>query len=74
VYARRDTGLIRPSIEALDSYWADLVRRRDDAEFKAISVYTDTGRHEQALDALADYTQPTLSAWITAINDALPKE
>ena len=74
VYARRDTGLIQPSIEALDSYWTDLVRRRDDAEFKAVSVYTDTGRHEQALDALADYTQPTLSAWITAINDALPKE
>lgn len=74
VHARRDTGLIKPSINALDEYWNDLVNRRDDAEFEAVSVFADSAKHEQALDSLSDYKQPTLSAWVNAIADALPEE
>jgi CRISPR system Cascade subunit CasC len=74
VYPKGDSGLIRRSIEALDTYWGDMKERRDDAEFKAISVYTDSSKSEEALNTLAEYSNPKLSAWIEAINEALPKE
>ncbi len=74
IRARRDTGLIRPSIEALDSYWSDLTQRRDDAKFEAIAVFADSAKHAQALNALSPAYQPTLSTWVTAITQALPKE
>ena len=74
VRPQRESGLIRPSIQALDEYWDGLTRRRDDATFEAISVFTDTAKHEQVLEALSVYHKPTLSAWINAITAALPKE
>ncbi len=74
VHARRDTGIIRPSIEALDEYWNDLTRRRDDAQFEAVSVFTDSARHEQALDSLSGYHQPTLSAWVDVIANTLTED
>ena len=74
VRARRETGIIVPSIEALDSYWSDLTSRRDDAQFKAVAVWTDAAKHEQALNGLAGYHKPKLSAWVETINAALPKE
>jgi CRISPR system Cascade subunit CasC len=74
VRPQRDSGLIRSSIEALDTYWGDLTRRRDDAEFKVVAVYTDAAKHAQSLKELAGYHQPTLSAWINAVNETLPKE
>ena len=74
VRPQRDSGLIIPSIKALDTYWGDLTRRRDDAEFKIVAVYTDVAKHAQALKELAAYLQPTLSAWIKAVNETLPKE
>lgn len=74
VRAQRESGLIRPSIQALDEYWDGLTRRRDDATFEAVSVFTDTSRHEQTLEALAVYHKPTLSGWVNAITAALPQE
>jgi len=74
VYPRGDEGLIRRSIRALDAYWHDLTARRDDAEFKAIAVFTDSGKHEEALQALKPYSKPKLSEWIAVVNEALPKE
>lgn len=74
VRARRETGIIVPSIEALDSYWSELTRRRDDAQFKAVAVWTDSAKHELALNGLAGYHKPKLSAWVETINAALPKE
>jgi len=74
VRVRRETGVIIPSIEALDGYWSDLTRRRDDAQFKAVAVWTDAAKHEQALSGLAGYHKPKLSAWVETINAALPKE
>lgn len=72
VYPRRNSGLIEPSIEALDRFWGNLSRARDDAEFKAVAVYTD--QHQDSLDTLQPYRQPNLSGWIKAVNDALPQE
>ncbi|MCB0166616.1 MAG: type I-E CRISPR-associated protein Cas7/Cse4/CasC [Anaerolineae bacterium] len=72
VYPRRNSGLIEPSIEALDRFWGNLSRARDDAEFKAVAVYTD--QYQDALDTLQPYRQPNLSGWIKAVNDALPQE
>ncbi|MFN8465493.1 MAG: type I-E CRISPR-associated protein Cas7/Cse4/CasC [Caldilineaceae bacterium] len=74
VRSRRDTGYIRPSIEALDAYWGELCRRRDDASFEAVSVMTDMARHEQALDQLAPYHKASMSAWVAAVLAALPAE
>lgn len=74
VHPKGGAGLIRSSIEALDTYWGDIKERRDDAEFKAISVYTDSAKSEEALNTLAEYSNPKLSAWIEAINEVLPKE
>ena len=74
VRARRETGIIVPSIEALDTYWGELTCRRDDAQFKAVAVWTDSAKHEQALNGLAGYHKPKLSAWVETINAALPKE
>jgi CRISPR system Cascade subunit CasC len=71
VHPRRDSGLIRPSIEALDAYWDNLTKRRDDAAFEAVAVFTDADKHAQALNALAEYHQPNLSSWIGAISTAL---
>lgn len=68
----RETGLIEPSIQALDAFWGNLIRARDDATFKAVAVYTD--QYQRALDHLHPYLQPNLSGWIKAINDALPQE
>ena len=74
VRARRETGIIVPSIEALDSYWSDLTQRRDDAQFKAVAVWADTAKHEQALSGLTGYHKPKLSVWVEIIGAALPKE
>lgn len=74
VHPKGDSGLIRPSIKALDSYWGDLVSRRDDAEFEAIAVYADSEKSEKALNNLADYHHNKLSAWIEAVSAALPQE
>ena len=74
VHPKGDSGLIRRSIEALDTYWGDIKKRRDDAEFKAIAVYTDSAKSENALNTLAEYSTPKLSAWIEVINEVLPKE
>jgi CRISPR system Cascade subunit CasC len=72
VRPKRDTGLIEPSIQALDAFWGNLTRTRDDAEFTAVAAYTD--QYPRALDNLKSYYQPNLSGWINAVNAVLPKE
>lgn len=74
VRAGRETGLIDPSIRALDDYWRDLTLRRDDAQFEAVAVWTDSTKRDQTLDSLAGYCQPNLTAWMNAVNVALPEE
>lgn len=68
----RDTGLIEPSIRALDAFWGNLARARDDARLSAVAVYSD--QYAAALDQLRPYYQPTISGWIDVVNGALPKE
>lgn len=72
VRSKRDTGLIEPSIQVLDTFWGNLTRARDDAEFKVVAAYTDQYPH--ALDNLKPHYQPKLSGWIHAVNSALPTE
>jgi len=68
----RETGLIEPSIRALDAFWGNLTRARDDAEFKVVAAFTDQYQH--ALDHLQPYLQPTLSGWVQAVNATVTKE
>jgi CRISPR system Cascade subunit CasC len=74
VRAGRETGIIAPSIEALDGYWSDLSERRDDAQFETVAVWTDSSKHQQALTSLAGHHKTKLSDWIGAVTAALPKE
>lgn len=74
VRAGRETGIIVPSIKALDDYWRDLTERRDDAQFDAVAVWTDTTKHQQALSGLAGHHKPKLGDWIVTVTAALPKE
>lgn len=68
----RETGLVEPSIRALDTFWGNLVRARDDAAFKAVAVYSD--QYGGLLDNLQPHYQPALSGWIAAVHAALPQE
>ncbi len=68
----RDTGLIEPSVRALDAFWGNLARARDDATFQAVAVFSD--QHQAALDHLQPYLQPNLSGWVKAVTAALPEE
>ena len=72
VRSGRETGLIEPSIRALDTFWDNLTRARDDAVCKTVAVYTD--QYQDTLDRLQPYLQPNLSGWVNAVNEALPKE
>jgi CRISPR system Cascade subunit CasC len=68
----RETGLIEPSIQALDTFWGNLSRARDDAEFKTVAAFTD--QHRDLLVEFQPYLQSNLSGWIETVNEALPKE
>lgn len=68
----RNTGLIEPSIAALDQFWGELVQARDDAEFTAVAVHTV--KYSDSLQHLKEKRQPTLTGWIDAVKAALPQE
>jgi CRISPR system Cascade subunit CasC len=68
----RETGLIEPSIQALDRFWGNLVDTRDDASFEAVAVFSD--QYQDRLDRLHGHLQPNLSGWVSAVKSALPKE
>ena len=72
IYPRRDTGIIQPTIQALDKFWGQLTRARDDARFNTVAVHTV--QYADQLDELQAYYQPSMTAWINAIKDALPQE
>ena len=72
VRPKRESGLIEPSIEALDKFWGNLNRVRDDAQFKAVAVYTD--QYQDSLEQLQPYLQANLSGWVNAVNSVLPQE
>ena len=70
VYSKRDSGLIKPSIEALDKFWGNLNRARDDAKIRAVAVYTD--QYEDSLKELKPYLKVNLSSWVQAVKAVLP--
>jgi len=67
----RETGLVAPSISALDAFWGNLLRARDDATLKAVAVFSD--QHGDTLDVLQPYRRDTLSGWVGEIVGALPE-
>lgn len=69
VRAAYDSGYVKPSIEALDAYWAALTAFYDDARIKAAALHVK--QHENAVSALRPYHTPTLSAWLETIDGAL---
>jgi len=60
----RDTGLVTPSVKALDAYWGQLVRVYGKKSVAAAAVVALNG--DQALDALEDARVGDLEAWIAA--------
>lgn len=71
VLPKRNSGLIEPSIEKLDAFWASLTTMRDDATLKTVAVLTD---QVEALTNLKPHLTPKLSTWIAAVQQALPQE
>ncbi len=68
----RDSGLVDPSIRALDAYWGRLCRIYGDDMLEAIAVLsleTDT-----PLDNLTEAQQANLDQWIATVLDTLPGE
>jgi CRISPR system Cascade subunit CasC len=72
VRASQKSGYIRGSIQHLDNYWCDLTTRRDDAQHRAVAVWTDKAEHENSLSSLKNNHHLKFSAWITAVYNALP--
>ena len=72
VRPNRNSGLIEPSLEAFDKFWGNLNRARDDAELKAVAVFTD--QYQDSLNHLHSHLQANLSGWVNAVNNALPQE
>lgn len=68
-----ETGYVAPSIQALDAYYHDLTSFYDNSRAEAVAVHV-TGKHAGALEHLAPYRKGTLSEWVGAIVDALPRE
>lgn len=64
--AGEPTGYVAPSIRAFDAEWEAVKSFYDDAQIEAVSVHV-APKHRHALNALAEYVQPTFSAWIETV-------
>ncbi len=65
VRAGRDSGLVAPSVHALDSYWHRLAKVYGDKSVAALAALTlDEGL---TLDTLNDAQMPDLEAWLAAV-------
>lgn len=71
VYAGRGTGLVEPSIKALDRYWGTLVSVYGNGHL-AVAALALTDDLE--LEYLGSYLSPTLDNWVNRILDALRQE
>jgi CRISPR system Cascade subunit CasC len=69
VYARADSGLVAPSVAALDAYWGRLRQvYGDDTLVRTAALALDP---DLVLENLAGDTVETLDAWVSAVTDAL---
>jgi CRISPR system Cascade subunit CasC len=70
VYPGRDSGLVKPSVQALDTYWGRLCQVYGDntlVRTSALALDPDL-----PLTNLAGDQVDTLAGWIEAVTDALP--
>jgi len=70
VWPQRNSGLVAPSVEKLDSYWGHLVRTYGDHSLvrtTALALEPDL-----PLDALRPVVVESLDAWVKAVVEALP--
>jgi CRISPR system Cascade subunit CasC len=70
VRARRNSGLVAPSVEALDAYWDRLSRVYGTETLASVAVLPLNP--DLPLDHLADHQVEDQQAWIAAVTDALP--
>ncbi len=69
VRPHRDSGLVAPSVEALDTYWGRLQQVYGDDTLTSVSALSlNTELSLEHLDKLAENQE----AWIKAVTDALP--
>ncbi|HVO70930.1 MAG TPA: type I-E CRISPR-associated protein Cas7/Cse4/CasC [Aggregatilineaceae bacterium] len=71
VYPGRDSGLVRPSILALDGYWGDLVRAFGGAFASAAVLNLE---HDLELPHLAGFAVPDLKTWVGQLLAPLAQE
>jgi len=72
VRARRDSGLVAPSVEAMDAYWGRLcqVYGNDTLVCKAALALDPN----LALEALKEAQVENLEAWVSAVTNSLPAQ
>jgi CRISPR system Cascade subunit CasC len=70
VYARGDSGLVGPSVEALDAYWGRLTEAYGtDSVHKVAALALDP---DLPLEALGEARVADIDTWTTAVLEALP--
>jgi CRISPR system Cascade subunit CasC len=70
VFLRGDSGLVAPSVAALDTYWGSLCRAYSDSTLiRTAALALDP---DLPLSNLAGNLVETLDAWVNAVIDALP--
>lgn len=75
VQAWGGSGLVEPSVLALDQYWNDLCQFYDKQTVKATAVALHpTFKPEGLSEALRSTIKSTLDTWVQAMLDALPQE
>jgi CRISPR system Cascade subunit CasC len=72
VRATPESGYVRPSIAALDSYWAALTSFYDDAKITGTALHVK--QHADAVKVLAPYYTEKLTQWLDTIENALPEK
>jgi len=72
VHSRRDTGLIAPSLAALDAYWNKLVNFYGDEQIKIKSAFAID--HEEELTSLKINLATNRDQWVTRVTEALAQE
>jgi CRISPR system Cascade subunit CasC len=72
IHPQADSGLVAPSVAALDAYWQRLTDvYGDDSVVTRSALALDL---DLPLDALAEACEPNLEAWINTIMETLPRE
>jgi CRISPR system Cascade subunit CasC len=76
VHTSNGSGLIQPSIKALDDQWQTVIAFYDDAQIEALSVYIQP-KYQTALSensSFPTHMQTTVSGWVDGIVNVLPQE